>query len=160
MGLDARDCDTIRTAASLSQMGKLFVPRDLLTKSGQLTPDEQAEIMLAPQHAYDVLRDIDFGLPVAQAVYEMNERMDGKGYPQHLSGEAISMHARVLSVVNAFCAMVSPRSYRSGMPVNTALDRLRTDSSFDQQVVDALGLILRTPEGLSIATPMQDEAKA
>ena len=153
MELEGRDRDTIRTAASLSQMGKLFVPRDLLTKTGQLTPDEQAEIMRAPQYAYNVLRDIDFGLPVAQAVYEMNERMDGKGYPQRLNGEAITIHARVLSVVNAFCAMVSPRSYRSGMPARAAMDRLRADKSFDQKIVEALQVVLRTPEGGKIADP-------
>ena len=160
MHLDSRERDTIHMAASLSQMGKLFVPRDLLAKSGQLTPDEQAEIMRAPQHAYDVLRDIDFGLPAAQAVYEMNERMDGTGYPRKLSGEAISIHARVLAVVNAFCAMVSPRSYRSGMPAPEALERLRADGGFDRQVVDALELVLHTPEGLKIAAPMQGGAKA
>lgn len=160
MNLEHKDRDTIRTAASLSQMGKLFVPRELLTKSGQLTAEEQAEIMRAPQYAYNVLRDIDFGLPVAQAVYEMNERMDGKGYPQHLSGEAISVHARVLSVVNAFCAMVSPRSYRSGMPVNAAVERLRSDGGVDQNVVEALQLVLRTPEGLSVATPSQESPSA
>ena len=55
-----------------------------------------------PEHAYRVLRDIDFELPVPAAVHEMYERMDGTGYPRHLVGEAISVHARVLAVVNAF----------------------------------------------------------
>lgn len=154
MGLASKDRDTICMAAELSQMGKLFVPRDLLTKSGQLTPEEQVEIMRAPDYAYNVLRDIDFGLPVAKAVYEMNERMDGKGYPQHLSGQEITVHARVLAVLNAFCAMVSPRSYRSGMPISAAVDRLRGDTSVDQVVVAALEQVLHTDEGLRIATPM------
>ncbi len=156
MDLAPRDRETIRTAASLSQMGKLFVPRDLLAKTGQLTPAEQAQIMRAPDYAYNVLRDIDFGLPVAEAVYEMNERMDGKGYPRQLKGDEISIHARVLAVLNAFCAMVSPRSYRAGMPINTALERLRQDGSVDQRVVDALEAVLRTPEGLRAATPLRE----
>ena len=157
LDLAQKDRDTIRTAASLSQMGKLFVPRDLLTKTGQLTPEEQAEVMHAPEYAYNVLRDIDFGLPVAQAIYEMNERMDGKGYPRKLKGEEISMHARVLAVLNAFCAMVSPRSYRAGMPVTTALERLQGDGSVDPQIVGALEAVLRTPEGLQAATPMTND---
>lgn len=157
MQLSDKDRDTIRTAASLSQTGKLFVPRDLLTKSGQLTQEEQAEIMRAPDYAYNVLRDIDFGSPVARAVHEISERMDGTGYPQGLSGDNISIYARVLAVVNAFCAMVSPRSYRSGMPVAQALDRLRADKAcFDPTVVDALDAVLRTPEGIRIASPLKE----
>lgn len=158
MGLADKDRDTIRTAASLSQTGKLFVPRDLLAKTGQLSEEEQAEIRHAPDYAYNVLRDIDFGSPVAEAVHEMSERVDGTGYPQGLSGEEISIHARVLAVVNAFCAMVSPRSFRSGMPVSQALERLREDkASFDPGVVDALDAVLRTPEGLRLASPLRPQ---
>lgn len=155
--LEQRDRETIRMAASLSQMGKLFIPRELLAKTGQLTPEEQEEITRAPEYANNVLRDIDFGLPVAKAVYEMNERMDGKGYPQQLAGEAISIHARILSVLNAFCAMVSPRSYRSGMPVETALERLRNDGSVDQQVVKALEDVLRTEAGKRVTELMRQK---
>ncbi len=156
MQLSDKDRDTIRTAASLSQTGKLFVPRDLLTKTGQLTEEEQAEIRRAPDYAYNILRDINFGLPVATAVYEMSERMDGTGYPQGLSGDTISIHARVLAVVNAFCAMVSPRSFRSGMPLTEALSRLRKDETIDPSVVEALDAVLRTPEGIRIATPLKE----
>ena len=119
-------------AAELSQVGKLFVPRELLTKTGKLSEEEQAEMARVPEHAYRVLRDIDFELPVPAAVHEMYERMDGTGYPRHLVGEAISVHARVLAVVNAFCAMVGPRSYRAGMSDDEALRILRGDPSFDR----------------------------
>lgn len=156
MQLNDRDRDTIRTAASLSQTGKLFVPRDLLTKTGQLTEEEQTELRRAPGYAHNILRDINFGLPVATAVYEMSERMDGTGYPQGLSGDEISIHARVLAVVNAFCAMVSPRSFRSGMSVSEALSRLRKDEGIDPAVVEALDAVLRTPEGIRIATSSEE----
>lgn len=147
MGLDEAARNTIVMAAELSQVGKLFVPRDLLTKTGKLSEEEQAEMARVPDHAYRVLRDIDFELPVPAAVHEMYERMDGTGYPQRLHGEAISVHARVLAVVNAFCAMVSPRSYRAGMSPDEALRILRADPAFDQGVVDSLGAALATPEG-------------
>lgn len=158
MHLSEKDCNTIRTAASLSQMGKLFVPRVLLSKTEQLTPEEQAELMRAPGYAYNVLRDIDFGLPVPEAVYEMSERMDGSGYPRKLKGTEIGIHARVLAVLNSFCAMVSPRPYRKRMPVRDALEKLRSDANgFDQSIVDALDAVLRTPEGLHIAVPADKE---
>ncbi|MEG2139504.1 MAG: HD domain-containing phosphohydrolase, partial [Bilophila sp.] len=120
--LSEMDCNTVRTAASLSQLGKLFVPRALLSKTEQLTQEEQAELMRAPGYAYNVLQDIDFGLPVPEAVYEMSERMDGSGYPRKLQGTEISIHARMLAVLNSFCAMVSPRPYRKRMPVHDALE--------------------------------------
>lgn len=147
MGLNEADRHTIIMAAELSQVGKLFVPRDLLTKTGKLNEEEQAEMARAPEHAYRVLSDIDFELPVPAAVHEMYERMDGTGYPRHLPGEAISVHARVLAVVNAFCAMVSPRSYRAGMSADEALRILRGAPAFDQNVVDNLAEVLTSPEG-------------
>lgn len=147
MGLDEKDRNTIVMAAELSQVGKLFVPRELLAKTGKLTEEEQAEMARVPEHAYRVLRDIDFDLPVPAAIHEMYERMDGTGYPQHLQGSAISVHARVLAVVNAFCAMVSPRSYRAGMEPDEALRILRADPAVDPAVVEQLAAVLDTPEG-------------
>ena len=152
MRLDERDKNTLRTAASLSQVGKIFVPRELLSKTDELSAEEQKELMRAPEHAYNILRDIDFDLPVPQAVHEMYERMDGTGYPQRLKGEEISIHARILAVVNAFCAMVSPRSYRNGMSVDEAVKALSSKpGTFDQEVVKMLEAVLRTPEGAQAA---------
>ena len=150
MGLDEADRRTIVMAAELSQVGKLFVPRELLTKTGKLSEEEQAEMARVPEHAYRVLRDIDFELPVPAAVHEMYERMDGTGYPRHLVGEAISVHARVLAVVNAFCAMVGPRSYRAGMSDDEALRILRGDPSFNRTVVDSLAEVLAGSAGETI----------
>lgn len=159
MDLSEADRNTVRTAASLSQVGKLFVPRELLSKSGNLTTSEQTELMRVPEYAYNVLRDIDFGLPVSDAIYEMYERMDGSGYPRHLSGQDISVHARILAVVNAFCAMVSPRSYRNGMSIRDAIEQLRsTPEIFDQQIVNKLEEVLKTPEGAQKLTGRGNEA--
>lgn len=152
MGLPEADRNTIVMAAELSQVGKLFVPRDVLSKTGKLTDEEQAEMARVPEHAYRVLKDIDFELPVPVAIHEMYERMDGTGYPRHLQGDAIAMHARVLAVLNAFCAMVSPRSYRAGMPVDQAIDILLHDPAFDPQVVAQLDAVLRTPAGAHAVT--------
>ncbi len=159
--LDERDRETIRTAASLSQMSKLFVPRELIIKAGKYTPEEQKLLHRSPDYAYNVLRDVGFELPVPRAVHEMSERMDGTGYPQRLRGEEISVHARVLAVANAFCALVSPRSYRTGMAPGEAVEKLRADAnSFDRRVVDALDAVLRTPEGKLALTRTGGEENA
>ncbi len=129
--------ETLRIAARLFQVGKLFVPRHLLNKRGKLTPEEYAKVSKAPEAAYELLYSLNFGLPVAETVYEMGERVDGRG-PRGLKGEEILFTARVLAAVNALCSMVSPRSYRQALSVEEALEQLRKDKGFDREVVDAL----------------------
>ena len=82
---------------------------------------------------------------------EMYENMDGSGYPRGLHGGDILLEARVLAVLNAFCAMVSTRSYREGMSTKKALEELSRDVRFDQDVVAHLEKVLDTPEGLHAA---------
>lgn len=141
LDLPDKDRETLRYAARLSQVGKIFVPRELLTRNGKLTPEEQAEVSRAPEYAYNILRDMQFSLPVPEAVYQMGERMDGSGLPRHLRGEEIGTNARILAVVNAFCAMVSARSYRAGMPLEKAMAILKQDQGFDASIVAALAAI-------------------
>ncbi|HIU17055.1 MAG TPA: PAS domain-containing protein [Candidatus Avidesulfovibrio excrementigallinarum] len=151
MGLDEDGRSTIIMGALLSQVGKLFIPRELLTKKGRLTPEELAEVHKAPDHAYKIMENIDFDLPIARVLHEMYENMDGSGYPRGLKGEDILLEARVLAVLNAFCAMVSARAYREGMSGKKALEELLGDNRFDQQVVEHLKKVLDTPEGAHAA---------
>ena len=151
MGLSEDGRNTVVMGALLSQVGKLFIPRELLTKKGKLTPEELEEVRKAPEHAYHLLENIDFDLPIARALHEMYENMDGSGYPCGLKGEEILPEARVLSVLNAFCAMVSSRSYREGMSWEKAIAALESSASFDQTVVEYLKKVLETPEGLYAA---------
>lgn len=141
MRLSAADKETLRLAARLSQIGKIFVPHHLLTKKDKLTAEEQQEVRRAPEYAYRTLRDLQLGLPVPEAIYQMGERLDGSGQPRQLSGDAINMHARILAVVNAFCSLVSPRSYRSGMSPEKALSVLELDKGFDPSVVAQLAAL-------------------
>ncbi len=151
MHLSDRDVATIEAAASLSQVGKMFVPREVLTKPGALTDEEKRLMEQHVDFSREVLKDIEFELPVVPAVYQMNERLDGKGYPKGISGDAIGMPARVLAVANAFSAMARPRSYRLAMPVEEALAILAKQSgAYDPAVVKALDDVLRTPAGEKI----------
>lgn len=146
--LSERDSATIEAAANLSQIGKMFVPRDILLKPGALTPEEKVEMERHVEYARNVLKDIEFDLPVVDAIYQMNERLDGGGYPRGLSGEDITMHARVLAVANAFTAMAKPRSYRPALPVEEAVAILeRQADSYDQEVVASLKQVITTPGG-------------
>ncbi len=148
MALEGKDKDTLATAAVLSQIGRIFVPRELLSKTGKLTPEEQAELGRIPEYAHNILSTIDFGIPVPAAILQMNEKLDGSGSPKKLQGDQISMHGRVLGIINTFCAMVSPRAFRDGLPVDKALNILRDNANaYDATVVDKLAHVLSTGEG-------------
>lgn len=143
MNMDGRDAETLRLSALLSQVGKIFVPNELLTRRGKLTPEEMAEVQKAPQHADRILHDLHFDLPVRETVRQIGERMDGSGSPDGLRGYEISLCGRALAVINAFIAMTSPRAWRGGDAMDTrqAIDILAADPRFDRDVVKALALI-------------------
>ena len=148
MNLSPEDKSTVEIASNLSQIGKMFIDKAILTKVDQLTEEEKVMVQKHVDHAADILRQIDFELPVFEAVYQMNERLDGSGYPKGLHGEEISVQARVLSVANSFCAMIKPRAYRPAMSPQQALDNLRASSnSYDPHVVEALAAALETARG-------------
>jgi len=139
---------TMETAANLSHIGKLFVDRQLLFKTEVYTAEEKQEMEQHVVHAAKVLHGIDFGLPVYEAVTQMNECPDGSGYPKGLQGEAIPLSARVLGVVNSFCAMVQPRAYRGARSVEEALQILRESAgAYDQRAVAALDEVVHSALG-------------
>lgn len=154
--LTSSEIITVETASALSQVGRLALPHSLATKQGRYSEAELAEIRRVPEYAYTILRDIDFETPVPEAVYHMYERMDGSGYGQGLQGDAIEMPARVLGVLNVFCAMTSPRSYHEFMSAEQAMQILRADLGFDQSVVQALHDVLSSDAGGSIFRRYQD----
>ncbi|MBI5551749.1 MAG: PAS domain-containing protein [Desulfobacterales bacterium] len=151
LNLGEQETATIEIAANLSQIGKMFVDKNLLNKPGKLTAEERQEVEQHVDHAASLLKDVEFELPVTQSVLQINELMDGTGYPQGLKAEAITMPARVLAVVNAFCAMVKPRAYRESLPPEQALSILaQAQAKYDQNVVQALEKVVRSPLGEKI----------
>ena len=148
--MNASDIDvaTVETAANLSQIGKLFVDRELLFKAESLTAEEKANMEQHVEHAAKVLKGIDFGLPVYEAVCQMNEALDGKGYPKGLQGDEITLPARVLAVVNSFCAMAEPRAYRAARSVDEITTILESgDGAYDQRIVAALKEVVNSALG-------------
>ncbi len=150
------DAATVEAAANLSQIGKMFVPKEILTKPGALTDEEKRVMEGHVEHSRRVLQNIEFDLPIVAAIYEMNERMDGTGYPRHLKGADISIFGRLLAVTNAFTAMIRPRSYRSAMDVNTIMQILKEQSfHYDAEIVEALERFLETPAGERLLRSLQ-----
>ncbi|WP_419786993.1 HD domain-containing phosphohydrolase [Pseudodesulfovibrio sp.] len=148
MHLSDSESAELETAANLSQIGKMFVPNEILTKPGRLTDEEKGVMEQHVEHAYRILKDIDIDEAVLTAIYQMNERIDGSGYPKHLKYDEITLPARILSALNVFCAMIRPRSYRGAKEPEAALEILAGEATkYDASVVDALSRILKSPVG-------------
>lgn len=131
---------TLLLAAKLSQVGKIYVPRDLLLKKGKLTEEEMKEVRRAPEYADRILHDMYFDLPVRETVALIGERVDGSGKPLGLTEKDISLEGKALAVVNAFIGMTSARAWRGdeGMSVEKAIHNLSQSAGFDKKVVEAL----------------------
>ena len=145
---DAETLATLRTAANLSHVGMIQLPKELLTKTGALSDEERALLKKHVGFAREALADIDFGLPVLEAITQMYERLDGSGYPAGRTNGAICEHARILAVANTFCALVRPRSYREAHDTDDALKILsETPPKYDLSVVNTLRAFLTTEPG-------------
>lgn len=148
LNLNEREMATLEIAANLSQVGKLFVDPELLNKPGRLSKDERVAMEQHVVHAEELLQDVSFELPIAESVVQMNELLDGSGYPRGLKGEEIILPAQVLAVANTFCAMVKPRAYRPPIPVAEALDYLKTaGDKYAREIVAALERVALSAQG-------------
>lgn len=139
MKLSALMRNTTITAARLMNIGKLAVPAELLTRSGELNPQEMLSIRNGMAASADLLEGIDFEGPVSQTLHETQEHADGTG-PLQLAGENILISARIVAAANALVAMISPRSYRAAMGIEQALDVMQQDAGkrYDAEVISML----------------------
>lgn len=140
MQLGNSEYNALEIAANISNLGKLFVPRDILIKTDELTGEDQSILKQEAGYAKKILSEIQFDGPVLEAIMQKNELLDGSGHPEGLHGDEINQLARILSVANAFVAMISARAYRKGMTIDKALDLLleQSKTKYDRHVVAAL----------------------
>jgi len=140
INLSDADTETLELAACLANIGKLFIPREILEKTSELTDEERNTLQTTINQTSSILVDLEFDGPVLETIAQKNEHIDGSGYPGGISGEQILMTARILAVANAFVAMQSPRAYRKPLSTKNILDELYKESGklYDQQVIAAL----------------------
>jgi cyclic di-GMP phosphodiesterase len=156
MALSDEEVQLIELGAELHDVGKIGVDDTILNKQGRLTPEEYAQIM---QHTVIGARILEPLLKTAPAtlavVRSHHERLDGRGLPDGLVGSAIPLHARIVSVADAFDAMTTGRAYRPGMPPAAAVLELTEQSGaqFDPGVVEAFVAAHADLTILPIATP-------
>ena len=132
--------NALAMAAILANIGKLFLPREILTKMEPLSESENEMLKWHINYAVDILKQLDFTGPVVTIIAQKNERLDGSGYPLGLRADDILLESRILAVANAFVAMASARAYRDGRSINEALDILmqQCERHYDRHVVAAL----------------------
>ncbi len=125
MGMDTQEVELIHTIGLVHDVGKIGVPEAVLCKAGKLTDEEFAQIKRHPEIGYNILKGIPNIDPILPGVLSHHERWDGKGYPQRLKGEGISLPGRILALADTFDAMSSTRSYRPAMPREAVLEEIR-----------------------------------
>ena len=139
MNLTDEQVTYLNTAATIHDIGKIYVPSDILSKPGKLGPIEFQIIQTHVQGSYDILKKIDFNGPVAQIVYQHHERLDGSGYPHGLKGADILPEAKMLIVADVVEAMSSHRPYRAALGIEKALEEITCNRGikYDEAAVDA-----------------------
>ena len=128
MGYDSDYQRGIRMAGLLHDIGKIYVPAEILTKPRRLTEAEFNIVKLHPEVAYDILSPIDFPWPIAEYVIQHHERMNGSGYPNGLEGDMIVHGSRILAVADVVEAMSSHRPYKTAVGLAPALDEIEANA--------------------------------
>jgi PAS domain S-box-containing protein len=129
----------MRVMGFLHDLGKIAVPGEILSKTSKLSEYEFNLVKIHPQAGYDILKAIDFPWPVALAVVQHHERLDGSGYPYGLSGPDIILEARILAVADVVEAMASHRPYRPALGLDQAVAEISRHQGvlYDPEVVNA-----------------------
>jgi HD-GYP domain-containing protein (c-di-GMP phosphodiesterase class II) len=149
LGFRDEELEAIEIGALLHDIGKIGIPEDVLRKPGKLDEDEWELIKTHPVISDYILSELELHPFVRQCARSSHERIDGTGYPDALSGEAIPLPARIVLVADALDALTSTRPYRAARPILGALAEIRahTGTQFCPHVVAALEELWRKEPG-------------
>lgn len=139
LNLSADKTKGVELAAHVHDIGKIGIPTEVLIKPSRLNPIEYELIKTHAEAGYNILQHIHFPWPIAEAVGQHHERMNGSGYPHKLKGEEILIEARIIAVADTVDVISSHRPYRPALGVNAALAEIQNKqgSLFDPKVVQA-----------------------
>ncbi len=141
-------------AGLLHRVGMLKMPPQVLSSDKPLSPQERKLILAQPAIGFRILQENKYPLPVCLAVLEHQERMDGSGYPRHITGEKISLYGRIIAVAASYTAAVSKRPFKSGLDGHSGIMDLLKDigKRYDDRILRSLVFTLSIfPPGTFIA---------
>lgn len=138
LGLDQDSVDGVYMGGTIHDIGKLYIPAEILNRPGKLN---DAEFMLIKTHCAvgrDIIGGIDFPWPLADMIHQHHERIDGSGYPSGLRGDDILLQARILSIADVVDAMSSRRPYREALGLDAALKEIARGrgTAYDPEAAD------------------------
>ncbi|MBN1690682.1 MAG: PAS domain S-box protein [Dehalococcoidia bacterium] len=145
LGYRGDHLENLYMAALIHDIGKIYVPSDILSKPGRLSNIEFNLVKTHAQGSYEILKNMEFPTSIAQSVLQHHERLDGSGYPGGLQGDAICREARLIAVADVVEAMSSHRPYRPALGPDKALEEITANKGklYDADVVEACLSVFR-----------------
>ena len=145
LGYDDHGIEGVRLGATIHDIGKIYVPSELLNRPGHLTETEFSLIKSHSEVGYEIIKGVEFPWPVAEMVLQHHERIDGSGYPLGLEGDAICHEARIIAVADVIEAMSSHRPYRPALGIEKAIGEIEQNSGqlYDRDAVNAAIVLYR-----------------
>lgn len=139
LGLDERRLEGLALGARIHDIGKIYIPAEILNRPGRLTPAECQIIKTHSEVGFEIVKDIEFPWPIREIIIQHHERLDGSGYPNGLKGDEIILEARILAVADTVEAMSAHRPYRPAVGLPSALNLIRLESGrlYDPDAVEA-----------------------
>jgi len=143
--LGEKQIESLKYASLLHDTGKIDIPDEILTKTTKLTSQEYDIIKRHPLKGAQILRPLQILRPVIPIIMHHHEKYNGTGYPSHLKGEQIPLGARIMSVADAFEAMVYGRPYRQRMDIDSAIKEIKKKSGtqFDPKIVESFLRVIK-----------------
>jgi len=156
MGLSEEKVENINIAGMIHDIGKIYIPVEILTRPGRLSEFEINIIKAHPQYGHDIMTETEVPDLVAEIVYQHHERLNGSGYPEGKRSEDILLESKILSVADVVEAMSSHRPYRPALGIAVALDEIKNHRGiyYDPHVTDAC-LKLFEKKGYELRTESQ-----
>jgi PAS domain S-box-containing protein len=139
MNYDKDSIRGIRLAGLVHDIGKIYVPTEILSKPGKLTDVEFDIIKTHSQAGHDIIKSIEFPWPIATIVLQHHERLDGSGYPRSLTEDEILREAKIMAVADVVESISSHRPYRAALGIDAALDEISSNKGilYDPEAVEA-----------------------
>lgn len=147
LGLSGEINYTIALASLFHDVGKLFIPDEILNKPTKLSDSEFNYIKKHSTYSSELLKG-KFLKDIAKIVEQHHERLDGSGYPSGLKDDEICIEAKIIAVADSYDAMTSDRAYRDALSPEVAMDEIKSmaDKYYDKSVVQAFELVLKDEE--------------
>jgi HD-GYP domain-containing protein (c-di-GMP phosphodiesterase class II) len=152
MGLAEDVVERLYFNGLLHDIGKISIPKSILTKPGELADEEWALIRAHTKQGYSILKDANLPWPAADVALQHHERLDGSGYPNGITGDKLSLEVSILAVCDVVEAMSSHRPYRPARATADVLKELKDGrgTKYNANVVDVMLPMIESGEFRSV----------